>query len=144
MAATTHYLKDYKALETAFERMYNYFVEMDKPVRISAYRNLDDSTGGVMYGYKQSGPPYEIIHHMIVMFEIDQKIFDMSAQVQQRLLDNGYLVDCHDCVNLTHRFTLRFGKHTCEYYGIMSDEDAVIQGLRHGAIEIKRIGEIMV
>lgn len=138
----TDYVGTMEELKTAIDRAYNYCVFRDKPNRITAFRDKSARIGGIMYSHRIES--VEELHQIRTMFPISDEIFALSAHLTKRLLRDGFLVDDDGHSIVTHSFKIIHGRNVWFYYGTMSDEEAVIQGFRHGAVEIKRVGEVLV
>ncbi len=132
----TEYLDSIEGFRAAIDRLYDHCALIDEPVQITPYRvGLSDS-GGIACKHSST---IEKIESSFVL--TPSELLTLSDRFEQRLMQGGYLV-YEKYYKATHRFYIKKRTYDAYYFGIMSDEEAVVQGLRHGAIEIKRIGEV--
>lgn len=123
-------------LEIAVEEVTSWGIDQNRPLIITGYRNLGNQTVGLQYGYMK--PSYHLINVLLVNFDMD--IFGLSTTINQRLLNIGCMVDHEYCTGATHRFLIGFGGYGPRwYFGKFSRHDAIIEGFRLGAIEIRRV-----
>lgn len=137
---------DEQAFERELEQIYQWCVEADAPVRVSGAISVLEQ-GTLMYScYKggKDGP----LNALRTSYPIGKKLWKYCDKVNNRLVDNGVVVDSYYVLDYTHKISFSYGTWAngekaglpvChDYRAKMDDTDAMLFAIKHGGRLSKR------